>query len=370
MIGFSLILVSLYAFAILWLLLGLLSNNWLKIEGGAEQEATGISVIIAFRNEADSLPRLVESLRAQDFPHHLWEVILVDDGSTDNGFELLSEYTERLPIKLLKLTEKRVGKKQAILLGLSQARFNTIVFTDADCHHHPQWLSTLSAQMGHFDFLQGNVVPIVNSRNLVSWFEALDYAALMAVSAGSFAVGRPVIASSANLAFNRTLVKVDERTIRADIPSGDDMFLLHHAKTIPGLRMGFKASQCMAVETWFTGGFKGFIKRRARWASKASAYTDIDTILLGSLVFALNLWMVFLSIFTVLGFVGAGVLLSLWLIKVVTDFVFLSIFLFKTHQQKLLLVFVPLQLIYPFYITFSAIAGLLTGVTWKGRTID
>lgn len=370
MIGFSFILVLLYVFAILWLLLGLLGNNWVGVEGVAVQEVNGISVIVAFRNESERLPGLLGSLQSQDFPDHLWEAILVDDGSTDCGPELLSEHAQQLPIKLLKLRENRFGKKQAILLGLSQAKFNTIVFTDADCTHPPQWLSTIAAQMDYIDFLQGNVKPLASSRSVVSWFEALDYAALMAVSAGSFGMGRPVIASSANLAIKRSLIKVDERTIRADVPSGDDMFLLHHAKTIPGLRLGFKALQHLAVETSFTGGFKGFIERRARWASKASAYTDIDTILLASLVFALNFWIVLLLFATVSGFVGSGVLLSLWLVKMFTDFVFLSTFLFKTHQQKLLLVFVPLQLIYPLYITFSAIAGLLIGVTWKGRTID
>lgn len=367
MIIFSAILISFYLLAILWLLSGLLSNRWLKTDSSSSNAFDGISVIVAFRNERANLPKLLESLRVQDLPNGLWEVILVDDGSTDNALQLVENSMNGIPVVSLVLPEGQSGKKQALLYGLSRARFNTIAFTDADCIPGPQWLSTIAQSMKHLHFLQGEVSPQVVKGDFFSMFEALDYLSLMAVSAASFSNGRPVIASSANLAFNRSAVMVDAKALKTHMASGDDMFLLHHAKSKPGLRLGFLASPQIAVGTVFDGGIKGFISRRSRWASKALAYTDPDTILLSAVVFIFNLWLAVLIVLSILGIVHPALPLATIAAKTLVDFPFLVYYLTKTSQQKLLVVFIPLQIVYPFYISFTAIVGLLKGTVWKGR---
>jgi len=368
MIVFSTIMIAIYVIAILWLLLGLLSNKWLEPNGTGSETVNGLSVVVAFRNERENLPNLIASLKAQDLPHELWEAILVDDGSTDNGSDLVVACKGQLPLKHLVLPTGQAGKKQALLHGFSVAKFDTIVITDADCTHTSQWLKSISECMGNTDFLQGEVKPLHEEGNILTRFEALDYLSLMAVSAASFAVGKPVIASSANLAFRRSKVNVDCKVLRTDIASGDDMFLLHHAKSLHGLRFKFLASPSVAVRTRFSGGFKGFISRRSRWASKAKAYTDSLTLLLSILVFTLNLWIVLSAILSVLGVITFTLPVTLVAAKTLVDLPFMAYYLFKTKQQNLLVVFIPLQIIYPFYVTFAAILGLIKGTTWKGRT--
>lgn len=367
MILLTTILITIYSIAILWLLSGLLTNNWLESKEADSNTIIGISVIVAFRNERENLHKFVSSLEAQDLPHEFWEVIMVDDGSTDNGFSFVAG-SSQLPLKLFALPIGQSGKKQALLYGLKAAKFDTIVFTDADCSHNPHWLSSIRKSMEYADFFQGEVKPLYEKGGILSMFEALDYLSLMAVSAASFAMSKPVIASSANLAFRRSKLNVDGDVLRTDIASGDDMFLLHHAKTIPGLRFKFLASPQVAVFTKFSGGLKGFILRRSRWASKASAYTDSHTLLLSLLVFALNLWIVILEILSVYGVIAFTLPITVLAVKTLVDLPFLSYYLFKTKQQNLLAVFIPLQIVYPFYITFTAILGLTKGVTWKGRT--
>ncbi|HDP74698.1 MAG TPA: glycosyltransferase [Bacteroidales bacterium] len=368
MILFSAILITIYIIAILWLLTGLLTNKWLKTSKVGSENIHGISVVVAFRNERENLPKLIASLEAQDLPHEHWEAILIDDGSTDNGPNLVMASQNQLPLKPLVLPNGQAGKKQALLLGISQARYDTVVFTDADCIHTPQWLSSIVESMGNADFFQGEVKPQFERGSILSMFEALDYLSLMAVSAASFAVGKPVIASSANLAFRRSKVSVDGKILRTDIASGDDMFLLHHAKSIHGLRFKFLASPQVAVHTSFSGGIKGFISRRSRWASKAKAYTDSLTLLLSILVFTMNLWIVFSAILSVLGVVTFTLPITLVAAKTLVDFPFMAYYLFKTKQQNLLVVFIPLQMVYPFYVTIAAILGLIKGTTWKERT--
>ncbi|MEW5845229.1 MAG: glycosyltransferase [Bacteroidota bacterium] len=369
MILFSTILLSIYLLAILLLLLGLLSNRWLKTGNSQYNLTNGISVIVAFRNERQNLPKLVASLELQDLPLDFWEAILVDDGSTDNGMELVKERLTQIPLKLLVLPTGQTGKKQALLYGISVAKFDTIVFTDADCAPNPQWLSTIAGEMAKYHLVQGEVKPQLEVGSLLSRLEALDYLSLMAVSAASFSIGRPVIASSANLAFKLSAIKVDGKTLRTDIASGDDMFLLHHAKTIPGLQCRFLASPQVAVQTTFGGGIKDFLARRTRWASKASAYSDSDTLFLAALVFVMNFWIVLLFILSFTHTVDMAIPFTMLAAKTSVDFPFLAYYLFKTQQQKLLAVFIPLQVVYPFYISFTALAGLLKVTGWKGRTV-
>ncbi len=365
----SFTLIFLYSAAITFLLIGLISGRWIANDEPDFKHAAGITVVVAFRNERNNLPALINSLMRQDLPREFWEIILVNDGSTDGSAEQMKNLKSDVHLRLLSLPKGQMGKKQALLYGISHARYSIIVFTDADCTHSPQWLSTIAAQMEHHDFLQCEVVPVVDSGNLLSMFEALDYVSLMAVSAASFSLGCPVIASSANMVFNSQKIYVDASALRTDIASGDDMFLLHHAKRLKGLRIGFASSSAIAAHTRFDGGLIGFFRRRSRWASKSLAYNDLQTILLGLLVLSINLLLVVLLMLTIAGTVKPLLLFFVWLAKGLVDFSFMAYYLYRTKQLKLLSVFILLQVLYPFYISASAIVGFIKGTSWKGRSI-
>lgn len=330
-------------------------------------KAEGVSVIVAFRNEEKNLQHLINSFNAQVLPYELWEVIFVDDNSTDGSFELINSTSKNFNFKLIKLSNVK-GKKSAIIEGVKNSNFDLIAITDADCTVSTIWLSDL---MEHSDYaLIQRPVIVETHHSLVNMFEALDYASLMATSVGSFGLGRPVIAASANLAFRKDLIDVNSESLRADISSGDDIFLLHSAKRKKGNRLSFDLSRKGFVSTRFDGGIAGFIRRRKRWASKASGYKDFDTISVALIVLLFNLWIVSLSVLLLLGYSSIYNLLIAWLVKTAVDFPLLFVFLKRTNQLKLMLVFLPLQLIYPFYISYSAIAGLFGGQIWKGRQIN
>jgi len=363
-LSFTIVLSLIYAILLILLLVG-----FFRIIGHAKLgvKADGVSVIVAFRNEAENLQRLIDSFNAQVLPCEFWEVIFVDDNSTDGSSELVSSASKNFSFRLIKLSGID-GKKQAIIEGVKNANFSLIAITDADCIVSVTWLSDL-VKHGDLALVQRPVIVDAQS-SAVNIFEALDYASLMAVSAGSFGLGRPVIAASANLAFRKDLIDVNNDSLRADISSGDDMFLLHSAKKGKSNRLMFDLGKDGFVATKFDGGFRGMIRRRKRWASKASGYKDIDTIVVAFTVLLLNLWIVCLLVLLLLGYSSIYNLLIAWLVKTAVDFPLLFVYLKWTNQLKLMLVFLPLQLIYPFYISYSAVAGLLGGQIWKGRQIN
>lgn len=99
-----------------------------------------MSVVICSYNGALTLGRAIESLLAQGYPRGRYEVIVVDDGSTDSTFEIASKY----PVKVVR-HDQNLGIAAARSTGLHYARGDVYVCFDDDCLVGPDWLQTLAA---------------------------------------------------------------------------------------------------------------------------------------------------------------------------------------------------------------------------------
>ena len=109
-----------------------------------------VSVIVPARNEERNIERCVSSLLEQDYDHY--EVIVVDDGSTDATGRILDQLAQQHPnghrlwvLQLRDLPEGWAGKPHAIHRGVQEAQGDWLLFTDADTWHAPNALrSTLT----------------------------------------------------------------------------------------------------------------------------------------------------------------------------------------------------------------------------------
>lgn len=115
-----------------------------------------ISVIIPFYNEKESLPLLLAELKETlKKIKETAEVILVDDGSTDNWHQKLPSTGSRIRFNVFS-HRKRFGKGRALLTGCKESKGNTIVFMDADLQNDPQELQRfLSVLRKGFDLVVG-----------------------------------------------------------------------------------------------------------------------------------------------------------------------------------------------------------------------
>jgi poly-beta-1,6 N-acetyl-D-glucosamine synthase len=161
-------------FALLWF--GYLQHAETAFKGQeSDFDFPGVTVIVPAYNESQVIDDAIEALLALDYPSY--EVVVVDDGSTDATFEVARKWEGRHgDVDVRVMTKANGGKATALNTGIAQARHSFILCMDADSWMEPQ---TLRVMMPHFaDDAVGAVagnVKIVNRNHLLSKLQALEY---------------------------------------------------------------------------------------------------------------------------------------------------------------------------------------------------
>lgn len=102
-----------------------------------------VSIVIATYNRAQLLRTALDAFEKLDFPRGSFELIVTDDGSTDNSAGVLAEYAARTPLQFNFATQPNRGPAAARNRGIQVARGELIAFTDDDCVVTPAWLTQL-----------------------------------------------------------------------------------------------------------------------------------------------------------------------------------------------------------------------------------
>lgn len=102
-----------------------------------------ISVVVAVRDGAATLPALLDALLRQTLGPSRFEVLVLDDGSTDGTLDLLRQAARR-SAHLLAFHQAPHGAAAARNLGLAWARGGLVAFTDSDCVPDPDWLERIA----------------------------------------------------------------------------------------------------------------------------------------------------------------------------------------------------------------------------------
>jgi len=119
-----------------------------------------LTVLIASRNGAKTLPGVLESCCVLERPRGGWKLVVVDNDSSDQTKEVVSAFFSRLP--LVYVCEPTPGKNAALNRGLAEADGDLVVFTDDDTVLHPDWLFRMRAICDAnpgFDVFAGRVIP-------------------------------------------------------------------------------------------------------------------------------------------------------------------------------------------------------------------
>jgi hypothetical protein len=187
----------------------------------------------------------------------------------------------------------------------------------------------------------------------------------VASSVGAAGIGRPVMAQGPNLAVRASDYKMIVSDLNNRFASGDDVFLLQAMKNIPGKTIRFNLNPDAIVRSKPVKTLPGFLRQRSRWASKAPGYKDPFMILTTLSVFSANL-LIFTGIICMMaGMVPSQWVIGLFTLKLVADLPLLAVSMRFFRCRSLMWWVIPVQLIYPIYITTTGILSQLMPVRWK-----
>ena len=335
-----------------------------------------ISVIIPARNEEQNINACLNSLASQSYPKDLFEILVVDDFSTDKTAELVSNYAAQ-NVKLIQLkdfitdVDLNSYKKKAIEIAIGQSTGELIVTTDADCTMSPTWLQTIAA------FYEENkpafiVMPVSYDCNnsFFEKFQTIDFMTLQGITGAAVSKKMLSMCNGANLAYTRKAFNeaggfkgID------DIASGDDMLLMHKIYKQDPTSVMYLKSKDIIVHTQPMHTLKDFFNQRIRWASKADKYDDKRIFAVLLLVYLFNLGIIILGIVALFNSAMAWWLLAVFAGKTIVELFFLYPVARFFSKRKMLWVFPLMQ---PFHIVYTIIAGWLGkfgSYKWKDRNV-
>jgi cellulose synthase/poly-beta-1,6-N-acetylglucosamine synthase-like glycosyltransferase len=375
-ISISFVLFFFYAIIILLYRKWFLQLQYFKVNTN-HQPQHKFSIIIPARNEEENIGQCLSSIIRQNYPSDFFEIIVVDDHSTDKTVNIVEEFKkENEHIKLIKLKDVLNGrqlnayKKKSIETAIENASYDWIVTTDADCVVTPNWLKNFDAyiQDSRTVFVAAPVA-FTYTATILSVFQYLDFLSLQGITAAAVSAGFHSMCNGANLAYNKKVFyEVNGFKDIDNIASGDDMLLMNKIKEKYPQQIGFIFSKEVIVKTAPMPDWKSFLNQRIRWASKANKYNDKSIFWVLWLVYLFNLILFvspFLSIFhPVLCLYWLGLII----LKTVVELSF-TIPVGKFFGKAFTWAFLFLQPIHIGYTVIAGWLGMFGSYRWKDRKV-
>jgi glycosyltransferase involved in cell wall biosynthesis len=166
-----------------------------------------ISVVLATYNRAARLSAALDSFSKLVMPADLdWELIVVDNNSTDMTRSVVEEFKQRSGLQVEYLFEGQQGRSCALNAGIKRAKGGVIAFTDDDIGLHPQWLANLYHVFGETgcSAAAGRVIPVWNHAK-PDWLEMEDQLAIVRFEMGDEVKEIRIPPLGANCAFRREI---------------------------------------------------------------------------------------------------------------------------------------------------------------------
>ena len=358
-----------------------------KIRSVYPDELPSISAIIPARDADSTIGSLLQDLYVQDLPRNNFEVIVVDDHSTDGTVAIVQRMMKSWPqLKLIQLLAEQ-GKKAAISAASEKALHDLILITDADARCGRSRLLSIAQYWQRLkpDLL---LMPVrtIGGKSAIERIQRMEQLALQAITAGSGSMGAPVLANGANMAFSRATFFQLNGYANDRWASGDDMFLLQRMKRARK-RIEYILDPPAIVTVQAEAGVRSAMQQRLRWAGKMRAYRD-PKVMVATIAGLLLPWIVLAA--TVLALqeirVGEGLmstlllLISAWLLWIVPivrlvhamDRFFAAADRDPQAKQRNVataLLTIPALIAFMIYAPIIAILSIFVRPIWKGRRI-
>ncbi len=321
-----------------------------------------ISVVIAAKNECDNIEKLIKSLCCQDYPKENYEVIIVDDESTDATFANAIELTDKLDnFHIYKVQNKTFPAKKGVLnFGINLAVNPFILITDADCQPSKEWIKSCSAKFSEgFDFIFGDA-PFNQTDSLVNKISCYENLRSSLLTFSAVKLQIPYSAAARNFGFSKSsFEKIKGYSNTLETIGGDDDLLLREAVKNK-LEIGIVLNEQAFVFSDTKRSFGEYLRQKSRHA-KTSAYYLIKHKLVLGLWHSLNLIFLFSP---VLFFVNPIFIIPL-VIKILIDLPVVLITQKRFGYQFKVWEIFYLQIFYEIFLIVNFINANIQKDTWQ-----
>ncbi len=371
LLGIFAILLIHYSYFLLSILIGL---RKLKPSQPNQIPKEFVSIIIPFRNESENIISNIKSIIKQNFPKENYEVIYVDDNSTDNSFRILNEFPKPKNVKVLSLPKDytpNAHKKRAIRYGIENSTGEIIITTDADCFYSENWLSSMLNNIDDETGFISGPVEFLDDDSMFSKLQKLEFAGLVITGAGLIGIGKPTICNAANIAYRKnTYEEVNGFYDQMDLSSGDDELLMQKIAKDTKYKVKFSLLAESIVKTKASKNLNEFYHQRKRWASKGLFYKNIRLIITLILIYLFYLGLVIQPFLILLFSFSFAFTFGLSLvIKLALEYLILLKGRNILFTQLSLKPFIFAEFLQVPYIIIAGFSGLFGNLEWKERKI-
>ena len=321
-----------------------------------------ISIIIAGKNEKKNIPVLLDSIKEINYPVNDFEIIFVDDNSTDSTLSVANRKLNVIPnLRVIPASDKKYpGKKGALQIGIMSAKFDYILITDADCIAGKEWLNCYSKKFSEgYDILFGNA-PFIKEPGVVNSIARFENLRTFFLYRTALRLNLPYSAAARNFGFRKSsFIKIKGYENTTETLSGDDDLLIREAVKHK-MKIGYVEDIKSSVYSSAPASFKTYLVQKTRHTKTSLYYLPTHKIML-TVWHVLNLGCLFSF---PLGLINNWLFLPA-VIKIIAD-----IFIVKLTEKESVYNFgifetIYLQFIYEFLIILNFLNALFKHDKWK-----
>ncbi len=241
----------------------------------------GVSIIIAARDEAPHLPKLIEVLSSQDYP--VFEVIIINDRSTDESLNILeglkAKYSFLKPIHVETLPLGWTGKKYALTQGVKNAEHSLLLFTDADCQPISNlWVSSMVTGLTDSKDLVLGYSPYQKQRGWLNKFIQFETLFVALQYLGFSLWGKPYMGVGRNLLIRKEKYDLNFLESIKNLEGGDDDLMVAHIAKSNNSAVVIQPNSFTLSQP--EQSIKTYLKQKTRHLSAGKYYHQKDQTLL------------------------------------------------------------------------------------------
>ena len=336
--------------------------------GQNSAEIPGVSIVICAKNELENLKKLIPLLLKQQFESY--EIILVDDKSTDETYDYVIELDQKEPkFKLVRIdsTPDHINnKKYALTLGIRAARFDHVLLTDADCFPENEiWLKEMSigfkSDRKNFVIGYSQYFKVKGLLNIFIKYETM-FTAIQYFGIGL--LGNPYMGVGRNIAYRKSFFLDNNGfgKFKSIVGGDDDLLVNRYAKR---KNTSFMLSPESTIYSIPKTKLSEFILQKTRHLSVGKYYRRTDKLLLGLLLMSkIIFWISFIA--AIMSVNQTYLVLAGFFLVMVSLLTALMVLKKKTGDNSSIWMLPILDFIFVFYYISTSLKVLFTKkVRWK-----